>query len=93
MISFEQKTSKEICKDIANNIVAIRKRRKISQKELSIKAKVSLGSLRRFEQSGEISLSSLAKIAIVLDLEEELDALFKQVPYLSIEEVINEQNK
>ncbi len=93
MISFEQKTSKEICVDIAHNIVAIRKRRKISQKELSIKAKVSLGSLRRFEQSGEISLSSLAKIAIVLDLEEELDGLFKQVPYLSIEEVINEQNK
>lgn len=54
---------------------------------------VSLGSLKRFEQSGEISLQSLTKIAIALDVENELEGLFDNVPFASIEEVINEQTK
>ncbi len=54
---------------------------------------VSLGSLKRFEQSGEISLQSLTKTAIALDVENELEDLFNNVPFASIEEVINEQTK
>ena len=54
---------------------------------------VSLGSVKRFEQSGEISLQSLTKIAIALGVEEELLNLFDDVPFESIEEVINEQTK
>ena len=54
---------------------------------------VSLGSVKRFEQSGEISLQSLTKIAIALGVEDELLNLFDDVPFESIEEVINEQTK
>ena len=54
---------------------------------------VSLGSVKRFEQSGEISLQSLSKIAIALGVEDELLNLFDDVPFASIEEVINEQTK
>ncbi len=88
-----QKTPKEIDKLIANRIRTIRKRRKISQTELSEKSGVSLGSVKRFEQSGDISLVSLTKIAIALDISEELEYLFAQIQPQSIEEILNGQSE
>jgi|UniRef100_UPI003FEDCBD0 transcriptional regulator with XRE-family HTH domain len=93
MINLYQKTWTEINNDIARKIVRLRKRKKITQKQLAARSGVSLGSLKRFEQSGEISLQSLTKIAIALDVENELEDLFNNVPFASIEEVINEQTK
>ena len=88
MINLYQKTWAEINTDIANRMIQLRKRRKISQKELAAKSGVSLGSLKRFEQTGEISLQSFTKLAIALDVEGELEALFSEVPFDSIEEVL-----
>ena len=68
---------------IAERIRKIRRRRKISQKRLSEKSGVSLGSVKRFENSGEISLISLTKIAVALELDGELERLFEDTPYLS----------
>ena len=93
MINLYQKTWTEININIAQKIVRLRKRKKITQKQLAARSGVSLGSLKRFEQSGEISLQSLTKIAIALDVENELEDLFNNVPFASIEEVINEQTK
>lgn len=93
MINLYQKTWTEINNDIAQKIVRLRKRKKITQNQLAARSGVSLGSLKRFEQSGEISLQSLTKIAIALDVENELEDLFNNVPFASIEEVINEQTK
>ena len=93
MINLYQKTWTEKKNDIAQKIVRLRKRKKITQKQLAARSGVSLGSLKRFEQSGEISLQSLTKIAIALDVENELEDLFNNVPFASIEEVINEQTK
>lgn len=90
MINLYQKTWTEINNDIAQKIVRLRKRKKITQKQLAARSGVSLGSLKRFEQSGEISLQSLTKIAIALDVENELEGLFDNVPFASIEEIINE---
>ena len=93
MINLYQKPWTEINNNIAQKIVRLRKRKKITQKQLAARSGVSLGSLKRFEQSGEISLQSLTKIAIALDVENELEDLFNNVPFASIEEVINEQTK
>ena len=93
MINLYQKTWTEINNDIAQKIVRLRKRKKITQKQLAARSGVSLGSLKRFEQSGEISLQSLTKIAIALDVENELEGLFDNVPFASIEEIINGQTK
>lgn len=93
MINLYQKTWAEINTDIANRMVQLRKRKKISQKELSVKSGVSLGSLKRFEQSGEISLRSFTKLAIALEVEGELENLFSEVPFGSIEEVLNGQTE
>lgn len=86
---FNETTPGDINKKIAERIRAIRKRRKISQKELGEKSGVSLGSVKRFEQSGEISLLSLTKIAIALEIDDEMKNLFTDVPFQSIEEIKN----
>ena len=93
MINLYQKTWEEINTDIAKRMVQLRKRKKLSQRELEAKSGVSLGSLKRFEQSGEISLQSFTKLTIALGVEEELETLFLEVPFGSIEEVLNEQTK
>lgn len=90
--SFLSKTPGEIQKLIAERIRIIRRRRKISQKKLSELSGVSLGSVKRFEQSGEISFLSLIKIATALGLNNELEHLFEDVPPLSIEEIIRGQD-
>lgn len=86
------KTPKEIQKVIASNERKRRKEAGLTQEQLSRKADVSLGSLKRFETTGEISLYSLLKLAIVLEQEEEFMKLFEREHYNSIQEVIDEQN-
>ena len=51
---------------------------------------VSYGSVKRFESTGQISLLSLTKIAMALDIADELRNIFSPVPYRDIKEVINE---
>ncbi|MCF2625993.1 helix-turn-helix transcriptional regulator [Fusobacterium perfoetens] len=83
------KTPKEIQMEIAKNVRKKRKELKLTQEEFAKKSGVSFGSIKRFENTGEISLFSLVKIAIVLDCENELMELFKKKEYSSIEEIIN----
>lgn len=85
-------TPKDIDKLIAGRIRNIRRRRKISQQELGEKAGVSLGSVKRFEQTGEISLMSLTKITIALGIDDEMKNLFADVLFQSIEEVKNAED-
>ena len=68
----------------------IRKRRSISQERLASMSGVSYGSIKRFETSGQISLISLTKIAMALDIADDIRNLFTTVPYRGIQEVINE---
>ncbi len=91
---FEQlKFPNEIAKDIAYNEKFMRKRQGLTQMELSDRSGVSLASLKRFEQTGEISFVSLLKIAAVLDETDNFVNLFTRKEYQSIQEVIDERNK
>lgn len=83
-------TPEEIDLALAKRVSGIRKRRGISQKELSERCGVSYGSIKRFETTGLISFLSLTKIAMELEMEGEIRGLFSDVPYQSIQEVINE---
>jgi len=91
MITLDQRTSSEISKDLARRVAAIRKRRGYTQASCALRAGVSQGSLKRFEQSGEVSFTSLIKIAIALGLEDELDQLFRYTAPASIREIIRAQ--
>lgn len=79
----ESKTTK-------NLVERFKKRRKelnISQKDLSIKSGVSYASIRRFESNGEISLSSLIKLANAIDCLSDFEALFKNAKISSLKEL------
>lgn len=65
----------------------------MTQSELSRRAGVSLGSLKRFEQTEEISFVSLLKTADVLGELPAFEELFERQVDQSIEEVIDERNR
>ena len=83
------KTPSELGQMIALNMRVRRKASKLSLKRLSEMSDVSYGSLKRFESSGEISLISLLKIAIVLGCADAFEQLFAGVEPQSIQEIIN----
>lgn len=83
-------TAEEINMKLAERVKRIRQRKKISQKNLAENSGVSYGSIKRFETSGQISLLSLTKIAIALNMADEIRELFANAGYESIAEVINE---
>ncbi|MBQ4075848.1 MAG: helix-turn-helix transcriptional regulator [Clostridia bacterium] len=90
-MSFIWETPEEINLALAQRLSRIRKRRKLSQQELSEKSNVSYGSIKRFETSGQISLISLTKLCVALDCVDEIRNLFTNVEYSSIEEVLRER--
>ena len=90
MEQFIWETPEELDQKLAQRVRKIRKRRSITQEKLASISGVSYGSIKRFETTGQISLLSVTKIAIALDLADELRNIFTQVPYKDIQEVINE---
>ncbi len=74
-----------------NNLVErFKKRRKelkLSQKDLSTRSGVSYASIRRFEEAGEISLTSLIKLANAIDCLNDFDELFKNAKISSLKEL------
>lgn len=86
---FNPKTPNDIARELVGKIKQHRKKLKISQAQLASKSGVSLGSIKRFESKYEISLNSFIKILIALNLEHDLENLFLQKSYNSIDEVIN----
>lgn len=75
---------------VAGRFRNARRMAKISQMTMAERSGVSLGSIKRFERTGEISLSSLIKLALVLGYEEDFNDLFRRKNYQSIFEVVNE---
>ncbi len=88
---FNPKSPNDIAKEFVEKIKQQRKMLKISQVQLAAKSGVSLGSVKRFESKYEISLHSLIKILIALNLEKDFENLFTHKSYNSIDEVINGQ--
>ncbi len=79
----------DVAQELAKRLKAIRKRRKITQQQLAARSNVSYASLRRFENTGLISLESFIKISMELGVVDDLKDLFTHPVYNNIEEVIN----
>ena len=82
-----------ILKNIAKKVKKNRLELNLSQYALAIRSGVSLGSLKRFEQTAEISLKSLVMLAVVLGTTEEFGLLFSGKKYQSIDELLIRDNK
>jgi transcriptional regulator with XRE-family HTH domain len=79
----------DVKKILAQRVRTRRREAKLSQSALAQKSGVSLGSIKRFEGSGEISLASLLRIAAVLGYTSDFDKLFERKNYQSLSEVLD----
>lgn len=91
-MDFMWETPSEVALNLAKRVKKIRKRKKITQVQLAKRCNVSYGALKKFEQTGEISLVSFIKIAMELDVSDEIKNLFTNPVYMSIDEVLNDRN-
>ena len=73
----ETLTEQSVVNGIVERMKRRRKQMELSQRQLSQKSGVTYSSLRRFETTGEISLSSLLKIAHALDALKDFESIFK----------------
>lgn len=87
----QTRTIKSVMTDLVNRIVMRRKESKISQTKLSELSGVSFASIRRFEKIGEISLTSLIKIANALGYIEDFDLLFKNEKIINLKDYGNDK--
>lgn len=87
------KTPYDVFRELAERAREKRKYMKLTQMQLADKSGVSLSSLKRFEKTGEISLSSLLKIAMALDSLKNFEKIFEKPEYTSIEEILNDKNR
>ena len=67
MLAINISTPKSIMEQFKDNFKQKRLSLNLTQEGLANKSGVSLGSIKRFESSGEISFESLLKIALVLN--------------------------
>ncbi len=91
MLQIEQQMPNEIAEALAQRVRMRRKELGFTQLHLAQKAGMSLGSLKRFEQQGQISLVSLIKLSIALRCESDFEELFMKRAYRTIQEVIDEK--
>lgn len=78
----------EIARGIAERLRKRRLEMNLTQKTLAKRSGVSVGSLKRFESTHEISLKHLLLIAVVLDATEEFGNLFLRRQYESIDQAL-----
>lgn len=96
MISINMITPQEMQKVIASGARGRRLELNLSQQTLSKKSGVSYGALKKFEQTGQISLESLLKIALILGKIDEFNVLFAPAPAtsaLSLDELISQEKR
>lgn len=69
----------DFLQEIAERHKVLRKQAGYSQSELARRSGVSLGSLKRFESTGQISLESLLKLTELLNRLDDFDLILKPI--------------
>ena len=92
MLSFLPKNPQDVMEELRVKFKQRRTSMGYTQTECATRSGVSLGSLKRFERTGQISFESLLKLAFVLECLGEFSSLCeeKNEEFWSIEEIINE---
>jgi len=90
MLSINIQTPETVMEIVRDKFKTRRLSLKLTQEGLSKRSGVSLGSLKRFEKSAEISLRSLLKIALVLECLDDFTTIAepKQNEVNSIDELL-----
>jgi transcriptional regulator with XRE-family HTH domain len=84
----------DILEDLALKHKLLRKQIGLSQAELANRSGVSLGSIKRFELTGQISLESLLKLAQIIDRLSDFEPIFKPTENLKeIEKLFSDRTR
>jgi transcriptional regulator with XRE-family HTH domain len=87
MDRFSLETPEQVSKKLASRARALRLAKGWKQITLAERSGVSLASLRRFEESGRISLQSLLELAFALNRLDDFDTLLQPPPASSLAEL------
>lgn len=90
-LSFDDFNPGKIVQKISDRVKKNRLELNLSQSALATRSGVSLGSLKRFEQSAEISLKNLVMLALALDSTHEFSLLFSGKRYKNIDELLTKE--
>ena len=82
---------KEISEQLASRVRTLRLHHEWTQEELASRSGVALTTLKRFEQTGKISLERLLKIAFTLNALEPFGNLFEAPQIRSLDELPNQE--
>ena len=95
MVNFSvNKKPYDFLRDIALRHKVLRKQAGFSQSELAKRSGVSLGSLKRFESTGQISLESLLKLTDVLNRLNDFEAILQPLENLdAIEKLFSDKTR
>jgi len=89
ILHFNVASPEEVRLGIASRVKMRRLELNLTQKGFSARACIPFPTYRRFETTGEISLSNLILIAAVLGMTSDLENIFSERRYQNINEVIN----
>lgn len=91
MIQINISSPDEICRLVALRVKLRRLELNLTQQGLSARADVNIESYRKFERTGEIAFKNLVKMALALNLQDDIDALFSEKKYQHIDELLKEK--
>ncbi len=93
MLSFLPKNPRDVMEELRVKFKKKRLAMSYTQKECATRSGVSLGSLKRFESSGQISLESILKLSFVLECLEDFSAVCEkdEERFESIDEVLGKR--
>jgi transcriptional regulator with XRE-family HTH domain len=89
ILSVNNITAEKLSQLVANRVRQRRLEINLTQAGMSARSGVNINTYRRFESTGEIAFLNLVKIAYALDMTDDIDRLFSQKKYNSIDEVVN----
>jgi transcriptional regulator with XRE-family HTH domain len=72
-----EKLPSDVLRELAERFRAARKRANLTQTTLAERSGISLGSIKRFEATGQVSLESLLKLSLVVGRLPDFDGLFQ----------------
>ena len=80
----------DVAEDLAIRLRARRLARNLTQEGLARRSGVALGTLKRFERSGAISLVSFIRLVVALGGEAGLERLLADEEFETLEQVLSE---
>ena len=86
-------SSKESTLAIAKRVRSRRLAQQLTQQGLAHRSGVPLGTLKKFERTGQIALVSFVRLAIALQDEKALENLMLEEKYTSLDDVLRSDKK